>query len=104
MDNDVSREICQVLRRHEEDNDISREICQVHRHEEITQSNSNALLVISAEISELEQACFTHNTNVMSIWLLQRRRIDSLESECNTLGSLLLSMWKLFLWPLIIRE
>jgi hypothetical protein len=74
-----------------ENNDV-REIRKVLcMHEEMNQANNSALMIISSKITELEQANATHSANIMSLLLLQKQRIDSLEVECNTLHSLILS-------------
>jgi hypothetical protein len=57
------------------------------RHEEINQDNSNALLVISSKIAKLEPDSIIHNANYSNLLLLQKHRINSLETKCSKLHS-----------------
>ena len=60
-------------------------------NEEITQTNNSSLMLYSSKITELEQANAIHNVKIVNLLLLQKQQIDSLEVECNSLHSLVLS-------------
>lgn len=74
MDNSELKEVRRIMCRHEE-----------------AQANNKALLLISSKITGLEQANAMQNANIMTLILLQKQWIDSLEVECNKLRSLVVS-------------
>lgn len=69
-----------------------KKVCKVLcRQEEAIQTNSSTLMAISAKLLMLQQSSITHNTNVMNILHIQNQRTDSLEADCNSHRSLLLT-------------
>jgi hypothetical protein len=47
--------------------------------------------MMASNISDMEHACSSHHANTMSILLLQKKKIDSLELEINKIHNLTLS-------------
>jgi hypothetical protein len=56
-----------------------------HRHEEVTQTNTIALLVLSSKVAELEHSCANQSDNLLSLLLTQKNQIDSLGAKCGSL-------------------
>jgi hypothetical protein len=51
------------------------------RHEDITQENNRALMLVSSKTTEMEHALAMQNANIVTLILLQKQWIDSLEVE-----------------------
>jgi hypothetical protein len=58
------------------------------RREEIIQANNRAMMLVSTNLEELEKVIISHTANVSALINHQQQRVDSLETKCGRLRSL----------------